>query len=400
MKASLSLPALLLAGAALAASPKAPVTQEATGEAAIVDGNEARAEREAKDQALRNAVEQVAGVLVSADTLTRNSQLISDRIFAQSAGYVRKYDIVSKRKERGVMIVTVRAEVGAAELDKDLQAVRRLVEALGKRRLLIITHENAIDSKGVSSKSETMATVLTDAFKRDGWTLIDEKFASADGKLKLSAGVALGSPEAKEIGQLSKADYILYGTVNFRYHSDAGGPGQLVRTHDPQGNQVVFPVSGEYDLAVFATDSGTQLTKVTGKFNTGDMGKRGSPLISFERTAHDIVMGHGPKVVSQVRGAVVEHLRAAEIDGNRVVMSVTGLPDFKAVQDFKKAMQAISTVKGVTPGTFKAGKAEFDVTLLGTTDAFAEALSSASFKKRKLSVTGVSANTIDVVVVK
>ena len=77
--------AALVAGPALAAKP-AFVTQEATGEAAIVAGNKDKARRDARNNALREAVERVAGVMISADTLSANSQLVSDRVFANSAG--------------------------------------------------------------------------------------------------------------------------------------------------------------------------------------------------------------------------------------------------------------------------------------------------------------------------
>src|SRR5690349_6425284 len=188
-------PVVALSAVALAEAEV--VTKEATGEAAIVDGNKARAEKEANDKALREAVEQVAGVMVSADTLTQNSQLISDRIFANSAGYVRKYDVLSKKEERGVMIVTLRAEAGTAQLDKDLQAVKALINRMGNRKLVILLQEHTYDPKGVVTASGVLSTVLTEAFRQDGWTLIDPAFAA--GKVKVSSGVSMGTPEAREI---------------------------------------------------------------------------------------------------------------------------------------------------------------------------------------------------------
>lgn len=80
-------------------------------------------------------------------------------------------------------------------------------------------------------------------------------------------------------------------------------------------------------------------------------------------------------------------------------MSVTGLPNYAAVQDFKRAIGGLNRVKAVTPGNFGGGKAQFDVTYLGTTDDFADALGAVTrFKKKKLTVTGVTANTLEVVV--
>jgi hypothetical protein len=50
--------------------------------------------------------------------------------------------------------------------------------------------------------------------------------------------VALGATEAKEIGTLSKADYILYGTVAFR---DVPADGVLVQQGQPRS---AFPLTG------------------------------------------------------------------------------------------------------------------------------------------------------------
>ncbi|HEY1332674.1 MAG TPA: hypothetical protein VGF31_00375, partial [Myxococcaceae bacterium] len=84
------------------AAEKVPavVTKDAEGEAAIVGGNVDRAAREAKEAALRSAVEQVAGVLVSSQSLAVNSQLVSDQVYSHSAGYVRSYDVLSQTTEK------------------------------------------------------------------------------------------------------------------------------------------------------------------------------------------------------------------------------------------------------------------------------------------------------------
>ena len=58
-----------------------------------------------------------------------------------------------------------------------------------------------------------------------------------------------------DLGQVSKADYILYGRVNFRYQDLGSG---LVK------GAKVFPLSGEYDFTVFETSSGVQLGTVSG----------------------------------------------------------------------------------------------------------------------------------------
>jgi hypothetical protein len=379
---------VLLSSIAGAAAPNALTIQEATGEAAIVNGNKERAFEEAKEKAIREAVQQVAGVMVSSETLTKNSQLVSDRIYAHSSGYVRNVRVLSQKEEKGVAQVKIRAEIGTAALDKDLRAVQALINRLGNPKLVILTQEHAIDAKGVTTSSGVLSGVLTEGFKKDGWTLIDPNFAA--GKVRLQPGVSLGTPEAKEIGELTKADYILYGTVSFRYHP-ADGP----YDKDGQGNQLQFNVTGEYDLALFATDTGSQLTKISGKLTTGDIGQVGSNVISYERTAHDIAANRGASIVAEVRKNALEYLRNAEQNGNRLVMQVNGFREYGSVENFKRVLEGVGGMRDVKRPSFGAGKARFELTFLGTTSELAGKLGGKAFKGRRIDVTGLTPNTVE-----
>lgn len=391
--------------AALAAeASKAEVAvKEVTGEAAIIRGDKLKAKEEAKQAALREAVSQVAGVMLQADTATANSTLLYDRIYANSAGYVKKYEVLSEKEERNVMQVTVRAEVITKDLDKDLQAVRQLVREMGSRKLVILLQEQTIDDKNMVRSTNVMSTVLTEVMKKDGWTILDPSFAA--GKVKLGPAVSLSSGEAKEIGDLTRADYILYGTVGMRHQLPEANSGM----RDANGTQVFYPVTGEYDFAVFATDSGSQLAHVSGRFVTSpeDVGGPVMPagamgvvpkraLISYEQTAFAILKNRGGKIAGEVRTPMIESLRDARTNGNRVVMSVSGIEDYKAVQAFKSAMGKVSGVKEVRPGKFGNKKAEFDVVFVGSTDDLARRLGSARFNKKAVAVTGVTGNTLDV----
>lgn len=393
---------LLLALLALPALAHADdvTTVEATGEDAVI-GDDASAQIAAQDRAtkkaMREAVEQVVGVMIGSDTLTRNNSLVSDRIYSNSAGYVKKYEITSKTVEKGVARVTIRAQVGKADLNKDLQAVRALIARFGNPKIVLLTQEQAVDSNGIITNSGVMNEVLTNGFKDDGWTIIDPHFAA--GKVHLSSGAALGQQEAKEIGDLAKADYILYGTVNFRYQppNDHG----MIPERDEKGQQLMFNVSGEYDIGVFATDSGSQLAKLSGKFNTDIAhAPRGSVsnVISYARTTHDIAKFEGPKIVAEVRKAALDYLSNVEQNGNRVVVSVLGMSDYAKVQSFKQVLSSENGVKNVASRGFGNGKAQFDVSYVGSTNDLADRLT--HVKKLKLRVTGLTENTMELTLAK
>lgn len=385
---------LCLFGAAAFAADKTSklpevVVKETTGEAAIVGGDKEKAEREARERALREAVEQVAGVIVSASSLSANNQLVSDQVFSRSEGYIRSYDVLSKHEEKGVMQVKVRARVGTQQLDQDLQAVRGLVERLRNTRLVILLQEQTIDDKGVTTTSGVMATALTKAFKNDGWTVLDPAFAA--GKLKVGSAVSLGAVEAKEIGDLSKADYILYGTSSFR---DAPPDNFLT----PGKDSGVFVITGEYDLGVFATDSGTQLAKVSGKLTPA---LKDVSINSRQESAYNLVTARESEIVGQVRKAVVESLRDAESRGKELTLRVMGIADFSALQGFKKALQGWSSrVRDLRGDALDKGEARLSVLFLGTPDRLAEEIGGKRFLGKKVSVTGISGNALVVTVAK
>ena len=75
----------------------------------------------ARLNAIRNAVEQVIGVYVSADTLVTNHALLKDEILSYSGGYVRDSRIVSEEHGRdGLVAVTIEADVVASKLKRKL----------------------------------------------------------------------------------------------------------------------------------------------------------------------------------------------------------------------------------------------------------------------------------------
>ncbi len=397
---SLSLCAVLVCSVAFAADDV--MTQEGTGAAAIAGRGEEKAFEEAKKLALRDAVEKAAGVIIQGDSLTLNSQLVRDRVFATSQGYVKKHDVVSKKNEKGVITVTVRADVGKAELDKDLVAVQGLVKRMGRNKMIIMLNEQSIDEKGVATNSATLATSLTDVFRTDGWRIIDEK-GTGDGEktgvgMKLSAAAALGVPEAKEIARKADADYIIYGSVAFRYQPPSSGG--ILPEKNEKGEQILFFVTGEYDLQAFEVSTGRQLAKIAGKFDQKNMNQIQASK-SYAQTAFDFCKRDAPRIVGELRNPMLEYLRNQDVNGADLRMKVSGLKDFGEVSDFESAIEGVANVRGVTAnGDFDKGTQEYEVTYLGRAQDLGKALVTTAFKKKKLSVVSVKNNIIEVAIAK
>lgn len=93
-----------------------------TGSADVVTTVEAARER-ALQQAFRLAVEQVAGVLVESETLSRNLALFEDNILTRTDGYVRRFEVLDQREEEGAVMLEVEVEVVAGPLSGDLKSL-------------------------------------------------------------------------------------------------------------------------------------------------------------------------------------------------------------------------------------------------------------------------------------
>lgn len=382
---TLSLSFILLSAVAFAQATV--VTKDGTGEAAVLNKDEARAFEEAKNAALRSAVEQAAGVRIDADTLAVNNQLVRDQVFANTSGYVKSFDVVSKKVEKSVMTVVVKANVITDNLDKDIQAARDLIKRMGRPSIVIVVQEQTIPvGEKLLINSDVTATVLTEAFKADGWDIKDAQAINKN--LKLDGAATLGSVAMKEINDLTKANYILYGRTVLRHQQNSG----------MMQGAAAFPVTGEFDLALAATDSEIQISKVAGKL-TWKEGK-GAPLISYERTAFVLVQDRKAEIVDAVRKAVLEHFRNEVSNGKRISMAVSGLDSFTAAKDFKKSIEAIKGIKEATQDTFANGKATFKVLYAGNVDDLASEVEAATFKKKKLNVVSATGNTLEVAVAK
>jgi hypothetical protein len=76
---------------------------------------------EAVQSAYSAAIEQVVGVLVDAETLVKNDQVVSDKVLTFSRGFVQSYDEVKRWDKGGIHYVRIRAKVAVDKLEESLK---------------------------------------------------------------------------------------------------------------------------------------------------------------------------------------------------------------------------------------------------------------------------------------
>lgn len=125
-------------------------TVKATGTAAILHNDAAQARDKALDNALRTAVEKVVGTMVDSESLVKNNDLISDKIYTQTTGYISDYKILSEKKDEdeNIYSVTIEAKVKKGSLTNDLHSMGILMHRMKMPRVAVALREDGDDASG------------------------------------------------------------------------------------------------------------------------------------------------------------------------------------------------------------------------------------------------------------
>ncbi len=115
---------------------------QVTGMGAITYNDMAAARDRALQDALRKAVEQTLGTMIDSQTRVENYMVVEDRILNWTRGYVKTFQIISERKAaEDLYEVTINAQVDAADLEKDVNAVEHLIHSMGNPRIMFLVDE-------------------------------------------------------------------------------------------------------------------------------------------------------------------------------------------------------------------------------------------------------------------
>ena len=104
---------------------------------------------EALRDAFRNAVRQVVGAVVDAETLVKNDEIISDKVLTYSDGFVKTYEEISKKQDKGLFRTKIKATVERRSVIAKLKAANITVKD--------------VDGKGIFAEAVTQLDAEKDA---------------------------------------------------------------------------------------------------------------------------------------------------------------------------------------------------------------------------------------------
>jgi hypothetical protein len=383
MKPTIAIALLALALPAVAAD-EVKVT-EATGEAAIVTDVLA-AKAAAKDDAMRNCVQQVATTVVTAATETDQAQLLSDKIYSHSQGYIKKFDVLEEKQDGNVWTMKVRCEVSEGKLDEDMMAFGIAYRREGLPRVMVMIAEQAINATeasgwwqggGNAADLRVMENSFMDRMSKSGFSFVDPEILS--GKVKLEVvGADPNAQQAREIGSLAGAEIVIVGRA------------------------IAKP------LGTIALDNGTFYSAVANVSARAVETKSGKILASAEFTGK---AGKGFEQTTAGRNALSESGRqlagdlfakigkvwAGRYGSRNIDLIVRGVDDFGRVSAFKTALvNGVKGVKAVEMRGMEDGKAEMDVTITGRAEEFAADLAARKLPGFTVKVKKVTQGSVEV----
>jgi hypothetical protein len=139
------------------AGSQRPLASEVVAEGIGIDADKAL------ENAFSRAIEQTVGVLVDAETLVSNDELVRETILTFSRGYVEKYEITKTWEQDSLHHVRIQALVAVSKLAEKLQASNIAVRSVaGERMALQAEHDYTNEVQATEMFRKEMAKFRID----------------------------------------------------------------------------------------------------------------------------------------------------------------------------------------------------------------------------------------------
>lgn len=332
---------LVFAQAWASAEVIAPVTVDGVS-AVVVDVGAAR--DAAIRDALRRAVEQVAGVAIEGRTLMVDFLVVEDRVVARAAGFIRSYEVVDERHEEDEYWVRVVAEVDRELLIDDLEGFGALLRLqLGNPRVVIVAQTPSLDL-------DVLGMLAEHFLERRFHVVSVEQIAALR-----AASDPLHEAEVVALARAHEAEVVVAAAARV-------DPLGVRPTSHGDIHSVRVTVSLQAILARTGQVIARQSAQAT-RANVSDAAATGDAAALAVEQAMD------PFTLSTVQALNVSGGAEAATSSLRVV--VHGIDDYRDVLRLRSLLQEVRGVASLQQREFSDGSASFDLQGSMTTDDLA-----------------------------
>lgn len=384
------------AGPLIAQAPAQSQTVTAEGMAAV-QGNPAIARDHAVQDALRKAVEQAVGTMVSSETLVENFQVVRDNIYNKSQGYVKDYKIVKESPGTDLYAVTITATVSTENLKNDLGALGLLIARVGKPRTLFMIAEQNVGQEiliywwgswgsrggaafaGQSVEMAVSETVLKEEFLNRGFNVID--ISAVTGKFEISNAYRIADltdTGAREIGRKMGAEIIIKGKA-------------LAKEGPRTAGSSVGSYLADITLSAVRVDNGQVLASVRGNAAARHVAQHVGGNQAIENAARQVA----DKLVEQITAKWT-----AEMSGGQLIqLTIRGLGGMKDLVKIKEFLKGkVRGVQNVIQRNFERGEAVLEVDAKSSAQQIGDELASKPIQGLDLDIVAATGNTLELCV--
>ena len=310
-------------------------TASALASAVTVTGR-GSTERSALHDAMRQAIEQEIGVMVDSRTYVANYQVINDRIYTQSEGYIESYDVLHSNSFNGIWEVEIRAQVRSEALRTDLMSRLQKKALIGANMQDPRIGVLATDMNGTAEypvlENDIIAGLQQQGFSR----LVDLNQIDASVRQRIARAEAEGDAALRmALSNQFNVDYMVTARVSTDKDADPAG---VVLEHLPP-NPLTDILQGLNYQKVTANIAVRMLN-----MNTGEIVYAGSFSAKSKsagaNAANDAMSRASASIVQAVATAALQKAANPE---QHVTILVTG----GALGNMSQAYQRIADIPGV-----------------------------------------------------
>lgn len=368
MKKCLLVISIVLCTLAVAASSPAKDLIISEGSSYIHDERVDIARDKAVDSALRSAVEQTVGVMISSTTEVVNFEVKVDQILSESKGFINSYTIMSEERDGDLLKVTVEADIGVGKLRDRMEALKLIMTRKSMPRLMIIFSQG--------TQADLIAeSAMSKYFMMNGFKVIDVETVKKNIKHEWLQALAADNKAIKKLGHRYGAEVMIIGGIESSTRSVKVDNVEMQFNKALGSAKAVNVDTGE----VIATESDT----------------RSAPgLGAAEKT---IIEEIGNTIAESMMDQIVDRWSSELINTVTVKLLASGIKSYKELTRFKRIVKnEVRGVKQLFQRSYAGGRVELDVEIKGNTQSLADELAAVKMKGRTIRILEITQNRLDV----
>lgn len=351
----------------------------AKGVSQIENDDVSMARDRAISDALKKAVEMAVGSEIHSETVMENYELLNEKIYSKSEGYVKNYSVVDEKREENLYWVTIQADVSSKILRDDLSAIGLLMAQKKMPRILIMIaeqnlgfHAFTVYQSGINQAEQ----VFINALRERSFHLIDANTIRQVVE-KEAAMKALNGDDntASIIARKAGADILITGKAS------AEGGGKIA-------NSSMHTCSANLSVRAVRADTAEIIASGTESAVKPHINKQTGSNLALEEAAK--------KLSETIIQQILSRWQQDVYDSNKAALFIASI-DHADVHDFSELVKrSVRGVQNVYIREISGNSASLDVTVKGDASDLARELQKLQFKNKKIVLLEQTLNKVHV----